>query len=64
LTEDSQFVLLPSSSTSGEGALIVGATSTGTRLLGTQVYENNFSLPHSLFSCCSDALLTTRRTQM
>jgi len=55
LTKFSQFILVFSPSASEDGRALAGATSTGILLLGTRVYENTFSFPHSLLSCCKVA---------
>jgi len=62
LTEFSWLAHVPSPTASGDGIVHVGAASTGILLLGTQVYENMFSFPHNLLSCCKVACLSFSNT--
>ncbi len=62
LTVVSRFTPMPSPAISGEGTLLVSATSIGICLRGTRVYENTFSSPHNLFSCCRVAYSSFSKT--
>jgi len=52
LTEFSRFIPVFSPLALEDGPALAGATSTSILLLGTRVYENTFSFPHSLLNCC------------